>query len=229
MHSLDSFIAQWVEEHQDQLLPTFRKLGVDKKRKILMAFCLSGTELSDPSSLSIKEVASKAEVSVGSLYQYFGDRDGMMTQMVGLISGYLIAGVRVAEDSLSDLPLRELLVYFVRGAQWWSEEEAVVAGFFYRGAYGGPSPLSERLIVPVSLAFRNSLFRLVETCSVREGVQLQLPLEETVNFLYSELAVLADSLTAPSLKSYLFPTAEKPNVELAVDILLRGVVLETRE
>jgi len=57
---------------------TFRRLDPERQQAIVYAI-LDVTIEKGPALLNIKKVAGRAGVAVGSLYQYFGSREGLMS------------------------------------------------------------------------------------------------------------------------------------------------------
>ncbi len=76
-----SYIIQ--AEQQGQVTRTFRRLDPARQQAVIQAI-LDEAALRGPAALNVKQVARRAGVSVGSLYQYFGDRDSMLNFAVDL-------------------------------------------------------------------------------------------------------------------------------------------------
>ena len=84
-------ISNWTQIHthilqleQDGLVTrTFRRLDPERQQVILNAI-LEEAVARGPAAINIKEVARRAEVSIGSLYQYFENRAGLLAFAVEL-------------------------------------------------------------------------------------------------------------------------------------------------
>jgi AcrR family transcriptional regulator len=70
--------------------------------------------------MNIKRVAERAGVSVGSLYQYFYNREGMLDFAVELCTRYVKEAFDQFRPYLSALPLRQALEYYLTGGIEWS-------------------------------------------------------------------------------------------------------------
>ena len=77
-------------EQQELVTRTFRRLDPPRQQAILQAILDEAAE-KGPTDVNIKEVARRAGVSVGSLYQYFGSRETLLAFAVEL-------GVRMMTD-----------------------------------------------------------------------------------------------------------------------------------
>src|SRR5512133_488148 len=57
---------------------TFRRLDPERQQSIVYAILDEAIE-KGPASINIKQVAERAGIAIGSLYQYFGNRDGLIS------------------------------------------------------------------------------------------------------------------------------------------------------
>ena len=64
-------------EQQGLVTSTFRRLNSERQLAVITAIFDEAVE-KGPTSLNIKRVAERAGVSVGSLYTYFNNRDGLL-------------------------------------------------------------------------------------------------------------------------------------------------------
>src|SRR3989304_4680797 len=62
-------------EQEGKVTRTFRRLDPDRQEAVFNAILEEAAE-KGPASLNVKEIARRAGGSVGSLYQYFPNRDG---------------------------------------------------------------------------------------------------------------------------------------------------------
>lgn len=123
-------------ERAGLLSPTFVRLEEGRRDKVIGAL-LEEAAVAGPAAMGIKEVARRAEVPVGSLYQYFGDRDKMARCTAVLVSRKLSGELLACLPYLEPLPLREaLLSYLSYGIEWGGKEAASLQSFV-AAAYGG--------------------------------------------------------------------------------------------
>ena len=85
---------------------TFRRLDPDRQEAVVQAI-LEEAGTKGPNSLNIKEVANKAGISVGSLYQYFGNREGLLNFAIALCVRYMTVMAERVGQALENLPVGE--------------------------------------------------------------------------------------------------------------------------
>src|SRR5512142_1089803 len=88
LFSVPAYIQQL--ESKGKVSRTFRRLDSARQQAVINAILEEATE-KGPASLNIKEIARRAGVSVGSLYQYFPNRDGLLDFAVELCTRSTIA------------------------------------------------------------------------------------------------------------------------------------------
>ena len=76
-------------EQEGLVTRTFRRLDPERQQAVVHAILEEAGE-KGPTAINIKEVARRADVSVGSLYQYFGNRDGLLDFAVALCVRYMV-------------------------------------------------------------------------------------------------------------------------------------------
>src|SRR5512145_2632174 len=79
-------------ESQGKVTRTFRRLDPERPRAIIEAIFAEAAERG-PQSMQVKRVAARAGVAIGSLYQYFPRRDGMLEAAVDVTVGFLTAAL----------------------------------------------------------------------------------------------------------------------------------------
>jgi len=82
-------------------------------------------------------VAERAGVAIGSLYQYFGSRDGLMSFAIALSVRTMTDLFAESRPYMLAMPLREALsAYLSYGIQWSGTQMGMIR-FFGRAAYDG--------------------------------------------------------------------------------------------
>src|SRR5512137_1361834 len=93
-------------EKEGKVTRTFRRLDPARQQAVINAILEEATQ-KGPASLNIKEIARRADVSVGSLYQYFPNRDGLLDFAIELAARYMTDMFEISRPYLMAMPLRE--------------------------------------------------------------------------------------------------------------------------
>ena len=108
---------------------TFLRLDPAKRDGVIDAVCLELAE-TGPAALAIKAVAVRAGIPVGSLYQYFGDRDTMVTAICTIVAKALVTELESYIPVMRDLPLREGLESYIKYSLEWAQRQPVMLKVF---------------------------------------------------------------------------------------------------
>jgi AcrR family transcriptional regulator len=198
---------------------TFIRLD-DERRGLVLDAVLAESARSGPESINIKEVARGAGVPVGSLYQYFGDRDSLARFAALALAKGLSEELLSALPYLEPLPLREALTaYLSYGIEWSVKEAASLRSFVaaaYRGAPVG-SPFSaagataaapgggwyvESLIRPVAAAMQDVVRRVFAAAAARGELRGGLDVEAAARLANVLLIAVGDARMMPRLDEY---------------------------
>jgi AcrR family transcriptional regulator len=194
-----SYIIQ--AEGQGQVTRTFRRLDPVRQQAVIQAI-LDEAALRGPAAMNIKQVAGRAGVSVGSLYQYFGDRDNMLNFAVDLCVHFVTGAFDMYRPYLAAMPLREALAAYVSGGIEWSRAEAGFLQLFARAAYQGDPELAERLVVPISQKLREMVSEMLAQAAARGEIRPGVDLEAATRLVYGLSIAVADSQLLPYLNNY---------------------------
>ena len=127
-------------EGQGLVTRTFRRLDPARQQAVIQAILDEAAEKS-PTTLNIKQVAERAGVAVGSLYQYFGNRDNLLAFAVELCVHQMTDLFAMSRPYLMEMPLREALTAYLTYGIEWSQTQQGFVQFFGRAAYqGDPGP-----------------------------------------------------------------------------------------
>ncbi|MBC8510006.1 MAG: TetR/AcrR family transcriptional regulator [Anaerolineales bacterium] len=213
-------------EQEGLVTRTFRRLDPERQQTVLNAILEEASE-KGPASLNIKEVARRAEVSIGSLYQYFGNREGLLDFTIALCVRYLVDLFSQFKPMLSALPLEEGLRYYILGGVEWSQTEAGLARFFGRAAYQGDPALSDSIVRPIAEAMRNTVEGILTQAAERGEIQSDVDYAATVRVINSLMIAVGDALLFPFINDYFQVTdADMPHervVDAMVNMILRGI------
>jgi AcrR family transcriptional regulator len=228
-------VASWQRqilllESQGRVTRTFRRLDPHRQLAVIEAVFAEATA-DGPHSLQIKRVADRAGVSVGSLYQYFPDREGMLDFAVEVTARFLTEALDGVVPLMAQLPLREGLTAFLSGGVEWSESYAGLLGFFGRSAYAGIPGYAETLVRPIARSMQAMLRALLEGAAARGELRPDLDVEVATRLVLTLCVAVGDAELLPHLNDYfqLFDAAHTPPRirEATVDLILRAIGAET--
>jgi AcrR family transcriptional regulator len=222
--NFQSYIQQL--EQEGKVTRTFRRLDSTRQQAVINAILEEATE-KGPASLNIKEIARRADVSVGSLYQYFPNRDGLLDFAIELCVRYTMSMFDLSRPYLTAMPLGDALgAYLSYGVEWGKTETGLVR-FFGRAAYQGDPDLAERLVRPVAEAMRKVTFEMLERAVQRGEIRPDVDLEAASRLVNGLMIVVGDSQMLPYLNIYFQITDEKVSqehiLETLVPFILKGL------
>jgi AcrR family transcriptional regulator len=212
---------------QDGLVTrTFRRLDPERQQAILTAILDEAVERG-PTAINIKQVAKRAEVSVGALYTYFPDRDGMLDFAVELCLRFMTDAFETYRPYFAQLPLREALSVYVTGGVEWSKTQTHLVQFFARAAYHRDSTLSERLVRPIATIMREIVHDVLAQAAARGEIRDDVDLEATARVIYAAMVATSDGQLLPYLNAYFQITDEEmPSaraLDALIDLMLSGI------
>jgi len=213
-------------EREGKVTRTFRRLDSERQMAVLRAIFDEAVE-SGPEAINIKRVAERAGVAVGSLYQYFGSREGLLDFVIELTVRATIEGFDQYRDMLAALPLREALSAYITGGLEWGEAVQGFVRFFVRAAYGGDPLLKERVVRPIAEAMYGMLRAILDAALARGEIRADVDMEGTSRALNAMINTLGDSLMLPYLGVYFQTTLPDGSTErtltAGIEIVLRGI------
>ncbi|MDQ7992646.1 MAG: TetR family transcriptional regulator [Propionicimonas sp.] len=213
-------------EERGLVTATFRRLAPDRQQAVVLAI-LDEAFGRGPSRLRLKEAAQAAGVAVGSLYQYFGNRQGVIDFTVSFAAGLLADELRGYVPSLVELPLADGLRAWVGGGLEWSSDHSAVMRFFARAAYEGDAALEQTLVAPIAQAMLEAVTAMLQEAQRRGEVRADVDLPVAASVVHAALSATADAVLLDHLGTYLLPA--RPAVEAGrtleatVDLLCRGL------
>lgn len=213
-------------EAQGLVTRTFRRLDPARQQAVIQAILDEAAE-KNPTALNIKQVAERAGVAVGSLYQYFGNRDNLLVFAIELCVHQMTNLFALSRPYLVEMPLREALsAYLTYGIEWSRTQQGFIQ-FFGRAAYQGDPNLAEEVVKPVAAAMRETVEDMLRAAVARGEVRPDLDLEATARVVNSLTIVIGDSQLLPHLNHYFQITAEDTPLErilaALIDLILNGI------
>jgi AcrR family transcriptional regulator len=202
---------------------TFRRLDPERQQAILFAILDEAYE-KGPASINIKEVARRAGVSVGSLYTYFPDREGMLAFAVEVCVRLITAGFGELGPYLAGLSLREALTVYLAGGVEWSQAYWRLLQLFARGAYQGDPQLLERLVRPIATVMSDTVRDVLAAAAARGEIRPDVDLEAAARLVNALTIAVGDSQLIPYLNTYFQVIDDDMPPERVMEALLALVV-----
>jgi AcrR family transcriptional regulator len=208
---------------------TFRRLDPDRQQAVIAAILTEAGERG-PADLNIKQVAARAGVSVGSLYQYFGSRAKLLEFGVELVTRSVTGLFASYQPMLAEMPLAEGLAAYLAGGLEWAETEAGLVRFFAKAAYQGDPVLEEQVVRPMGTVLREMVTGMLSAAGERGDLRGDLDLPAVERIVNALLIILGDTQLLPYLNSYfqLYDEQMTPEriIQASLDVLLRGISKE---
>src|SRR5512139_1144023 len=230
-------LAEWKQimtrllefEQEGLVTRTFRRLDPQRQQAVLAAILDEAIE-KGPAAINIKQVAERAEVAIGSLYQYFGSREGLLNFAIELCVHYMADMFETYRPLLVEMPLQEgLTVYLSTGVEW-SQTQTGMIQFITRAAYHGDPELADRVVKPIGTAMRTIIHAMLVKALERGEVRSDIDLEATVRAINAALIAVGDSQLLSYLNNYFQVTDKKVSAERVTQALaamiLRGIGTE---
>jgi AcrR family transcriptional regulator len=214
-------------EREGRVSRTFRRLDPARQQAVVNAILEEATE-KGPTALNIKEIARRAGVSVGSLYQYFPNRDGLLDFAIELCVRTMTALFALSEPYLLAMPLEEALRSYLSVGLEWGQTEGGLVRFFGRAAYQGDPRLAERLVRPVAEAMRGIVTRMLAGAAQRGEIDPQTDLEPAARLVNGLTILVGDSQMLPYLNTYFQITDEKVSAADMLESLVAFILKALR-
>jgi AcrR family transcriptional regulator len=212
---LHAYILQL--EEQGLVTRTFRRLDPTRQQAVLKAIL---DEAAEKGPTDIKEVARRAKVSVGSLYQYFGSRENLISFAVELGVRMMTDLFTMSRPYLIEMPLREALTSYLTYGLEWSQTQQGIVQFFGRAAYRGDLSLVEKVVRPVAVAMRETMYDLLSVAAQRGELRADLDVEAAARVVNVLTIAIGDSQLIPYLNNYFQVTDKSMPLERIVDALV---------
>lgn len=202
---------------------TFRRLDPQRQIAIVDAILYEAGE-KGIKTIGISDVAARAGVAVGSMYQYFPNRQGMIDFAIDLAVHYLIDAVELYRQYLDAYSLYDGLLTFVNAGVEMSRTQQGMLRFYVRAAYQGDPELSERVVKPVADSFYSLVRELIEKARTRGEIRADVDVEATTRLINTLLIISGDCQLFPYLNTYmnlLSPQVESQRMNQAMVALLQ--------
>ena len=213
-------------EERGLVTRTFRRLDPDRQQTVLSAILEEAIE-KGPTDINVTQIAERADVSVGSLYQYFDNRAGLLAFVTELVTQLAVDFFNAVIPYLESLPLREALMAYFQGNLEWSQTQPAFVQFYTRAAYQGDPELSDNVVRPIATVLRQSVYGILARAEQRGELRPGLDLEATARVVYALLLAVVDPILLPYLNAYFQVTDDDMAAErvlaTAVELILKGI------
>jgi AcrR family transcriptional regulator len=213
-------------EQQGLVTRTFRRLDPARQQAVIQAIVDEAAEKS-PAALNIKQVAERAGVAVGSLYQYFGNRENLLAFAVELCVYQMTDLFSLAHPYLVEMSLREALTAYLTYGIEWSQTQQGFIQFFGRAAYHGDPALADKVVRPVAQAMRAVVEEILASAAQRGELRPGIDVQAAARGVNALMIALGDSQLLPYLNNYFQVTDEAVSLErviqASVELVLNGI------
>jgi AcrR family transcriptional regulator len=223
-------MARLLEFEQEGLVTrTFRRLDPPRQQAVLAAILDEAIE-KGPAAINIKQVAERAAVATGSLYQYFHSREGLLNFAIELCVSYMTDMFETYRPALLEMPLAEGLTTYLNTGVEWSQTQLGMVQFLARAAYHGDPELADRVVKPIGAAMRSLVHDLLAKGIERGEVRADIDLETTARVVNAAMIAIGDSQLLPYLNNYFQVTDRQVSTRRVTDalvaLILRGIGTE---
>lgn len=205
---------------------TFRRLDPERQIAVINAILAEAGE-HGPANLNMTRVAARAGVAVGSLYQYFPNRRGMLDFAVRLSTASLLDLLESGREAMLSLPLREALYWYLNGGMAWGQTQRGMLLFFGRAAYQGDPQFAATVVQPVAERLQRFVEELLQAAAARGEIDPGVDVPAAARAVNALLIALGDSQLFPSLNRYFRVSEDGMPAErvfqAGFELILRGL------
>ena len=164
---------------------------------------------------------------MGSLYQYFPAREGLLDFAIELSMRFSSDVFLEYRPVLAAMPLEEALNAYLSGALEWGRTAAGLVRFFGRAAYQGDPVLAERVVRPVASQMRETVQEMLTQAAQRGEIRPDVDGEAAARLVNALFIAIGDSQLLPYLNTYFQVSDESLSPERVnaamVKFILHGI------
>ncbi|MBN1305509.1 MAG: TetR/AcrR family transcriptional regulator [Anaerolineales bacterium] len=213
-------------EEQGVVTRTFRRLDPERQQSVIDAILGEAAE-KGPASINIKQVAARAGVSIGSLYQYFGSRENLIAFTTSLCTCVLTDSFEKFKPMLAAMPLRDGLEAYLTGGIEWSQTMMGLIQYFGRAAYQGDPLLQSEVVRPIAEKMLGVVIAMMEAARERGEINPQVDLAAAARVINVAMIALGDSQIYPFLNVYFQVSDENVSYDRTLnsflELLIKGL------
>ena len=217
-------------ENEESVTQTFRRLSPDRRQAVLDALFEEAAE-KGPGRLNIKQVAERSGASIGSLYQYFGNRQNLVRFFTRIAVDSMVALLRMCAPAYKGVPVRQALrSYLMEGIRLCQSQKSLTK-FLTLSAYQGDEEIGRTVVRPIATVMRETARDLLQMGIDRGEIRPDIDLETVSRAVNVLLIALGDSQIVPSLNIYFqVSDAEVPferTLDAGLDMILYGIAVKS--
>lgn len=187
---------------QDGLVKrTFRRLDPERQQALIDAVLAEAAEVG-PDQIRVQAIARRAGAAVGSMYQYFPDREKLLEFAIRLCTAAWVQIFTQYMPVLAAMPLREGLKAYLLGGLEMSETERGVVAFFGRAAYQGAQGKLRAAIEPIAEQMQAGVREMLVQAQARGEIRAGIDLEASARAVNTFLIAVGDGQIFPYLNTY---------------------------
>lgn len=217
-------------EQKGLVTRTFRRLDPNRQQVVIDAILEEAVE-KGPASINIKEVARRAGVSIGSLYMYFNNREGLLAFATELCIRFMVDMFEMIGPMLAGTSLSEGLAMYLSGGVEWSKTITGLIMFFTRAAYQGDPRLGEQVVRPVADSMRQTVSDMLTQAIERGEVRRDIDLEATTRVIHALTIAVGDPQMLPYLNTYFQVVGDdvppERTLKAMLDLIMSGIGTKT--
>ena len=202
--SINTFLDQTFLADMNQrgiITNTFIRL-YPLRREAVVAGLLEEVALKGPTYIDIKEVARRAGVSVGSLYQYFNHRQGLLDFAIEIITKQTVVSLTYFKTYLAEMPLRRALRAYMQGGFEMAKDYHGYFHYFARTAYQGDPLLVERVVQPIAVVMLDMTREILAAAQLRGEIRHDIDFEPIARLINTLVIAVYDAQFLPHLNTY---------------------------
>ena len=216
-------------ENEDSVTRTFRRLDPERRQAVLDALFEEAAE-KGPGRLNIKQIAERSGASIGSLYQYFGNRENLVHFLVKIAVRSMVELLHMCSASYKGMSVREALrSYLVEGVRICQSQKTLTK-FLTLSAYQGDEEIGKTVVLPIAVVMRETVRELLAAGRERGEIRPEIDLEAATRAVNVLLIGLGDSQLVPNLNTYLQVSDKdvsfERTVDAALDMIFQGLAVE---
>ncbi len=233
-------LSDWTQMHtyilqmeRDGLVTrTFRRLDPDRQQTVINAILDEAVERG-PTAINVKRIAERAGISIGALYTYFPNREGVLAFAIELCVRFTTDTFDSFRPYLAALPLREALTAYLVGGVEWSKTQTGLIQLFARAAYQGDPDLGDYLVRPIATTLREMIHDILSQAAAQGEIRDDVDLEATTRIIHTLMIAVGDSQLLPHLNTYLQVQDDnlpaERTLEALITLIVRGIGIDETE
>jgi len=206
-------------EQRGLVTRTFRRLDVSRQLTLIDAI-MQESSLHGPAELNIKKIAARAGVSIGSLYQYFLNREGLLNFAIVLTVEQTVESFNAFRPYLEKLSFKEAYSIYLSSGLDWGEEQQQFVRFFAKAAYQDHPELEESVVKPISTCMLQLVRTMVENGQQKGEIRPEVDGEAATRILHGLSIAIGDPVILPYLNKYFHLTDEDMPISRILSCLM---------